>query len=36
MGHHVKVEQYGVDHRLESSHEFNAPSWEGGLAGGRG
>ncbi|WGV35988.1 hypothetical protein SEA_FRANKENWEENIE_317 [Streptomyces phage Frankenweenie] len=29
MGHRIKVERYGVDHRLESSEEFNAPSWEG-------
>jgi hypothetical protein len=29
MGHLVKVERYGVDHKLKSSREFSTPGWEG-------
>lgn len=29
MGHLIKVERYGIDHKLESSDEFDAPSWRG-------
>lgn len=29
MGHLIKVEQYGIDHKLEDSQQYSVPGWEG-------
>lgn len=29
MGHMIKVEQYGIDHKLEESREYRVSGWEG-------
>lgn len=29
MGHLIKVERYGVDHKLEGSEELRSPGWRG-------
>jgi hypothetical protein len=29
MGHMIKVERYGLDHKLDSSDQYSVPGWEG-------